>query len=120
MRTLRAGPAAFATASLLSSVVAAQPSPTINGQRTDDVIQLSEFSVTSASDRGYVASETITGSRMATKIIDLPYAISVVTSEFMQDFDVFDFSSAVNGLAAGVTGASDEGSVTIRGTSTNN
>src|SRR5690349_15260949 len=85
-----------------------------------DVVQLSEFTVKSEADRGYLASEAITGPRLATKIADLPYAISVITSEFMQDFDVFDFSGSLNGLAAGLTGASDEGSVTLRGTSTNN
>jgi iron complex outermembrane recepter protein len=88
--------------------------------QADDIVQLSEFTVHSGTDRGYIASEAVTGPRVATKIADLPYSISVITSEFLQDFDVFDFSSSVNGLSASLTGASDEGSVTLRGTSTNN
>jgi iron complex outermembrane recepter protein len=87
---------------------------------SDEAVQMSEFTVQAGADRGYIASEAVTGSRVATKIADLPYPISVLTSEFMQDFDVFDFSSSINGLSAGLTGASDEGSVTLRGTSTNN
>jgi iron complex outermembrane receptor protein len=88
--------------------------------KSEEVVQLSEFTVKENTDNGYVASESVTGSRVAAKIADLAYPISVITSEFMQDFDVFDFSSGANNLAAGMTGASDEGSVTLRGTSTNN
>ncbi len=88
--------------------------------KADDVVQLSEFTVKENTDNSYIASESVTGSRVAAKIADLPYPISVITSEFMQDFDVFDFSSNANNLSAGMTGASDEGSVTLRGTSTNN
>ena len=38
----------------------------------DDVVRLSEFAVSAEPDRGYVASETLTGSRVRTPIIDLP------------------------------------------------
>jgi iron complex outermembrane receptor protein len=121
MKKLRCCQALIATVSLLSPRLFAQAT---NNQSTssknDEVVQLSAFTVEAGEDRGYVASEAITGPRIATKIADLPYAITVITSEFLQDFDVFDFSSSINGLAAGMTGASDEGSVTLRGTSTDN
>src|SRR4051794_23628295 len=112
----------LATAAVVASVSLssmARAESAAKPEKPDDVIELSEFTVKETSDHGYIASEAVTGPRLATKIADLPYPITVVTSEFLRDFDVFDFSSAVNGLAASVSGASDEGSVTIRGTSTN-
>jgi iron complex outermembrane receptor protein len=112
-----------ATGCLLSTAAFAQTTTTSTStsqKNNEDTVLMSEFSVKADTDKGYIASEAVTGSRVATKIADLPYSISVITSEFMQDFDVFDFSTAANGLAAGLTGASDEGSFTLRGTSTNN
>src|SRR5476651_972519 len=104
---LTLGPIAFAQ-------TAAKP------EKPDDPVQLSEFTVKENSDNGYIASEAVTGPRLATKIAALPYPITVITSEFMKDFDVFDFSSSVNSLSASMTGANDEGTVTLRGTTTNN
>ena len=117
-RSIAAGLALALTAAGLAQT-APSPRPP-ESARSEDPVQLSEFSVKAEEDRGYLASEAVTGPRLATKIADLPYAITVITSEFMQDFDVFDFSSSVNGLAAGMTGATDEGTVILRGTSTNN
>ncbi len=108
------------TAAALAVFAPTLPAQTTSNSTDDDTVRLSEFEVKATPDRGYIASEAVTGPRVATKIADLPYPISVITSEFMQDFDVFDFSSDVNGLSASMTGASDEGSVTLRGTTTNN
>jgi iron complex outermembrane recepter protein len=113
-------PATIAALAIVFSVSIKAQTSESPSTPSDDIVQLSEFTVHSGLDRGYVASETSTGPRLATKIADLPYPISVITSEFMEDFGVFDFSSNVNGLSASLTGASDEGSVTLRGTSTNN
>jgi outer membrane receptor protein involved in Fe transport len=52
----------------------------------DEIVTLSEFSVTARSVQGYTASESETGSRVATKIIDLPYNVNVVTRDFILDF----------------------------------
>jgi tripartite-type tricarboxylate transporter receptor subunit TctC len=41
------------------------------------VIQLSEFSVKADANRGYAPSETMTGSRVATQIVDLPHIVTV-------------------------------------------
>src|SRR5437868_11660295 len=91
------------------AVTTAAFAQTNSAPKNDEVVQLSEFTVKENTDNSYIASESVTGSRVATKIADLAYPISVITSEFMQDFDVFDFSSSANNLSAGMTGASDEG-----------
>src|SRR3954470_16183566 len=95
MTTLRRCLPVILASGLLSSPAAFAQTNANKPEKPEDPIQLSEFTVKESSDNGYIASETVTGPRLATKIADLPYPISVVTSEFMRDFDVFDFSSSV-------------------------
>jgi outer membrane receptor protein involved in Fe transport len=57
----------------------------------EDPIVLSEFNVSASSVvNDYVASESITGTRVASKLIDLPFNVNVVTTEFIEDFAAFD------------------------------
>ncbi len=82
----------------------------------DEILSLSEFTVSADAQAGYVASESMTGSRMPTKIKDLPFNIEVLTSEFMDDFALQDYSKVIQGGM--LTGDQDSGSgYTIRGIS---
>jgi hypothetical protein len=70
------------------------------GQRqtpANDVVALSEFTVRESAQTGYVASESMTGSRMPTPIKDLPFNIDMITSEFLDDFATQDYSKIVQG-----------------------
>ncbi len=58
-----------------------------------EVVILSPFDVSSASVHGYQATESTTGTRIATKIVDTPFAVDVVTRDFMDDFMAFDLNS---------------------------
>lgn len=58
----------------------------------DQVVHLSEFSVSADAPDSYLASETTTGSRVAVKIKDLPYNVDVITREFLDDFAFFELS----------------------------
>ncbi|MFO1448959.1 MAG: TonB-dependent receptor [Opitutaceae bacterium] len=80
----------------------------------EDAIRLSEFSVTASDDRGYVPSETMTGSRVATKIIDLPYTVNVLTSEFFEDFGLFEFTDNLVHVGS-FTGLDIGGGFNLRG-----
>ncbi|MBL9204510.1 MAG: Plug domain-containing protein, partial [Opitutaceae bacterium] len=80
----------------------------------EDPIRLSEFSVTASDDRGYVPSETMTGSRVATKIIDLPYTVNVLTSEFFEDFGLFEFTDNLVHVGS-FTGLDIGGGFNLRG-----
>ena len=51
------------------------------------VVKLSPFEVTSQTT-GYSASETMTGSRVNTKIEDLPYSVVNLTNDFFKDYGV--------------------------------
>lgn len=73
-----------------------------------DTINLATFEVeVSGDDDGYVASESLTGSRVKERIIDLPYVVNVITREFLEDFaffeveEEFSYVSAFTGLEAG-------------------
>jgi len=74
----------FACGGLALAVAAAS---TLVGQEEEtDVFELSPFEVTTTEEAGYSASESITGSRIRSKIAELPFAVNVMTNEFMEDF----------------------------------
>ena len=73
------------------------PAPERRAGSSDDIITLSEFAVRAEAQTGYVASESMTGSRIPTMVKDLPFNIDVLTSEFMDDFATQDYSKLFNG-----------------------
>lgn len=77
---------AAATASLaLAAAPAPAPAP------ADEKIILSPFEVRSE-DRGYFASNTMSGTRLNSKLEDLASSITVVTKEQMSDFALLDLN----------------------------
>jgi len=71
---------------LLSSIVAyAQPSAPATGNETNETVTLSPFLVNASQDKGYLASNSVSGSRMDTPIKDLPFALQAFTEEFIKD-----------------------------------
>ncbi len=99
----------------LSATLGAQTPPASSPEKkSDDVISLSEFSVTAESNRGYIAAETMTGSRVKTQIADLPYTVNVLTSEFFEDFGIFELSDNVIQIG-GFTGLDVGGGFNLRG-----
>ena len=80
----------------------------------EDVVRLSEFSVSASGDRGYAPAETMTGTRVATKIIDLPYTVNVLTAEFFEDFGIFEFADNIVHIGS-FTGLDIGGNFNLRG-----
>lgn len=68
----------------------AQPTSTRPPVENQEVVTLQEFSVSAGTINDYVASESITGTRVASKLIDLPFNVNVVTGEFIEDFAAFE------------------------------
>ena len=56
----------------------------------DEVVHLSPFEVRSGTNEGYIASETMSGSRVKTKIFDVPASVSVITRDLMDDMGAVD------------------------------
>src|SRR4051812_24694795 len=83
----------------VSAIVRAQTSPK---PTTGDAIVLNPFDVTESTTKGYMATNTISGTAMNTPLRDVPMAINVITAEFLADSLVgvdiaraFDFNSSI-------------------------
>jgi iron complex outermembrane recepter protein len=58
-------------------------------------VTLDPFTVSTNKDRGYAATNEISGSRVDTPIKDIPITIDVITSEFISDIGATDLRSAL-------------------------
>jgi iron complex outermembrane recepter protein len=58
-------------------------------------VQLDPFTVSTNKDRGYAATNEISGSRVDTPIKDIPISIDVITSQFISDIGATDLRSAL-------------------------
>ena len=77
---------AFIVLVLLSPlVILAQTAPPAATNPDEEVVKLSPFQVTATTDVGYVAQNTLSGSRLNTPLADTAAAISVLTPEFLKD-----------------------------------
>ncbi|MCB1124100.1 MAG: TonB-dependent receptor, partial [Verrucomicrobiae bacterium] len=97
-------------------------------EQLEDVYNLSPFTVESSEEVGYLATSTLAGTRINTKLSDLPNSITVATQEFMEDLNVNDATnllpflgnietSGIDGtFSGGNTGAS---AVTLEGINRN-
>jgi iron complex outermembrane receptor protein len=103
---------ALCLGALHAQITPAGGAPAAKGQ--DDVIRLTEFSVSADADRGYAPAETMTGTRVATKIIDLPYTVNVLTAEFFEDFGIFELADNIVHIGS-FTGLDIGGNFNLRG-----
>ncbi len=105
-------PYCFFVATCFAALASAQDTVTEEPQ----VFTLSPFEV--ATDGGlndYMASESITGTRVATSIQDLPFAVNVVTVEFINDFVAEDLGDQFAYVSAFAPDGSQEGAYQLRG-----
>ncbi len=72
----------------------------------DSVVELSPFVIQASAETGWVASQTLAGSRMKTDFKDLAQPIEVMTMEFMQDMGANNFEDALN-YATNIEGPND-------------
>jgi outer membrane receptor protein involved in Fe transport len=71
---------------LLSMALAAQTAPNPPATAAEEpAVELNPFVVTSTADTGYLASNTLAGSRMNTELRNVASVVSVFTPEFMAD-----------------------------------
>lgn len=79
----------------------------------EEVVELSPFVVSSNSEVGYLATETLSGSRLRTELGNVAASIDVLTEEFLRDvaatnmYDALDFVGNVS-TAAGAGGVLPE------------
>lgn len=77
----------------LSGGLAQTITPAATAPAKEDAVVLNPFLVTSSTDTGYAATNTLDGSRLNTALRDTPAAISVFTKDFLDDIGATDISS---------------------------
>jgi len=80
-----------------------------SGPATDDAdtIELSPFQVSTTSDSGYRAGNSVSATRIDTPIKDLPFSISAFTEQFIEDIGAHELLDVVS-FAPGVTSGAKE------------
>jgi iron complex outermembrane receptor protein len=88
---------AFAGPFLLAQAAPAPAAPA----RDDQPVMLSEFRVDTSKDRGYVATNATTGTRLNMPIKDIPLPVEVITREFIDDIGAVDIKESLR-YSAGI------------------
>jgi hypothetical protein len=82
-----------------------------------DIVELPIFEVSSATDKGYLATSAMSGTRLNSKIEDLAASLSVVTKQQLMDTaavdinDVFMYEANTEGTAQWTSFANDRGTI---------
>jgi outer membrane receptor protein involved in Fe transport len=112
-----------AFAAWIPAVAVAQSAPTPPKDEEEETVTLSPFEVSGERDTGYAATSSLAGSRLNTRLKDVPSAIQVVTAEFMadtgstnlQDVLLFTTNTEVAGIQGNFYGGNaDDGSYRSR------
>ncbi len=93
---LRALFAALAGVCLSLHAAHAQPVSPAGSAESDSVVELSPFEISTDQDSGYVATNTLAGSRLNTSLLDTPASISVMTKEFLDDIAAISVTQALD------------------------
>jgi iron complex outermembrane receptor protein len=75
--------------------------PAAKAAAKDEVVQLPSFEVSTYRDVGYLASNSVSATRIDVKIADLPFAISALTDQFIRDTKASDLQELAT-FASGV------------------
>ncbi|MEY2881025.1 MAG: hypothetical protein RLZZ15_3405, partial [Verrucomicrobiota bacterium] len=90
--------ALFLPASLLAQTLpppATTTAPTRATGSTEAPVELSPFVISSSTEVGWVATETLAGSRLRTDFRDVPNQIETLTKDFMQDLGLTSLDQAL-------------------------
>ena len=81
----------------------------------EDIVELSPFVVNTSADRGYYASNTISGSRINIALQDMPMPIEVITSEFIEDTGSQDLRESLRYSAGIILQSQNDAGVGLEG-----
>jgi iron complex outermembrane receptor protein len=100
-----------ALAGWLAASTTAVDAQTASMPPKEETVMLTPFEVSTSQDKGYTATSTLSGGRIATSLKDTPAVIGVLTREFLDDImaqSITDFANwAPNTLMFGVDGNSN-------------
>ena len=100
----------LAVAPLATTAFAAPAAPA-----ADQTVLLTTFEVASTRDSGYRATNSVSGTRVNVKLMDVPQTVSVLTSDFIQDIGATDLDEALIYTSGVGTAGFFAGQYTIRG-----
>ena len=86
--------AAILTASLLPLAVTAQEAEEEMEEAEDDIVELSPFVVDETATVGYLATQTLAGTRIASQLKDVAASVFVYTPELMEDTGMTNIQDA--------------------------
>lgn len=86
----------LATAAAASGQTVSPPPAATPSNPGEEVVELSPFAVNTDRDVGYLAANSLAGSRLNTSLKDTPAAISVLTPEFLSDIGAFNLTEALS------------------------
>ena len=91
--TLRLSTALAALAGTTLSAQTTPPAPAAVTQ--EEAIVLSPFTVNTSLDEGYAATQTMSGTRLATNLRDVASVVSPMTIDFLKDIDATNLQQAI-------------------------
>jgi iron complex outermembrane receptor protein len=91
--------------------IATKPAP-VSSATADGVVALTPFTVTSDDDNGYLATNTLAGSRLNSSLKDTPGVLDVLTKDFLDDIGATTLQEA---LAFSTNFAEDSGDFDSQG-----
>lgn len=89
-------PAIRASAQAVANPQTVAPAQSAVAGEQAEMVKLSPFVVSTDKDKGYLATNVISGSRVDTAIKDIPLTINVITSEFISDIGATDLREALS------------------------
>ena len=97
-------PALLLPCALMHAQSATSPAVPATTPETEETIVLSPFEVTSSSDEGYNAANTLAGNRLNTELRDVGSSITVVTGQFLRDTGATDNASLLQRIGGAEVG----------------
>lgn len=98
-----------------TAMPAQTPTAPAAGTAPEQTVQLTAFEVASTRDSGYRATNSVSGTRVNAKLMDVPQTVSVLTSDFIQDIGATDLDEALIYTSGVGTAGFFAGQYTIRG-----
>ncbi|OAM88801.1 TonB-dependent receptor plug domain-containing protein [Termitidicoccus mucosus] len=103
-------PAALSSSLGAQTTASATDPSTFLDESGEEVIILDEFKVESTSSRDtYMTSDVASAARVAAKATETPYSVQVMTSEFINDFQLFETADQLRMVSGAFAGAEDTG-----------
>src|ERR1700722_11389069 len=82
-------------AGVFGAIMILAGAPLLRANDSDETVQLPQFSVAEAQDQGYLASDSVTGSRLNTPRRDIPFTVDAFTQQFIEDIGATDLTDIV-------------------------